>query len=194
MSAAISTESIPTPEDRAQYQEAKRSLMQALSRRRALDKQLASLESQIYTIEGSYLVDTSAHSGGNIVHGFDGYLKNQVTKKRYELNDADRLFSASSLTYQKSLELMNEGEESTATGDEYRQSFFNHGLTTVVLPPASRAPDLTSAQLKKNRDREYQRKKRAAASRRSVGTVSDDEGSVVSSSRRPTKRQRLADD
>jgi hypothetical protein len=36
-------------------------------------------------------------------------------------------------------------------------------VTTVVVPPAPRAPELTAAQLKKNRDREYQRKKRVHA-------------------------------
>ena len=61
----------------------------------------ASLEVHIYEVEGQYLLETSSHSGGNIIHGFDGYLKNQVTKKRYEIQDHDRLFSTSSLTYAK---------------------------------------------------------------------------------------------
>jgi chromatin modification-related protein EAF6 len=39
------------------------------------------------------------------------------------------------------------------------------------VPPAPRVPELTAAQLKKNKDREHQRKKRAHASRRSVGTA-----------------------
>lgn len=65
----------------------------------------------------------------------------------------------------------------------------------MVLPPAPRGPELTAAQLKKNRDREYQRKKRAAANRRSVGTMSDDEGSATTAGgRRPIKRVRVADD
>src|SRR6266702_3878904 len=166
----------------------------------------------MHALEGQYLMETSAHSGGNIIHGFEGYLKNQVTKKRYELSDADRLFSTSSLTYQRvdscthrepeplmwtsymqSLELSGEGEESAATAEDFKQPI--SGLTTVVLPPAPRVPELTAAQLKKNRDREYQRKKRAAASRRSVGTVSDDEGSTIAGGgRRPSKRVRVADD
>ncbi|KAI0260247.1 NuA4-domain-containing protein [Gloeopeniophorella convolvens] len=184
---------VPTADEKTRIISAKKELIQALMKKRALDKQLAQLEVQMHTLEGQYLVDTSAHSGGNIIHGFEGYLKNQVTKKRYELSDADRLFSTSSLTYQRSLELSGEGEESAAPAEELRQPM--SGLTTVVLPPAPRAPELTAAQLKKNRDREYQRKKRAAASRRSVGTVSDDEGSTITaSSRRPNKRARIADD
>ncbi|KAH9980109.1 NuA4-domain-containing protein [Lactifluus volemus] len=182
-----------TPEDKNSIMDAKKELIQALMKRRALDKQLAQIEVQMHTLEGQYLMETSAHSGGNIIHGFEGYLKNQMTKKRYELSDADRLFSTSSLTYQRSLELSGEGEESAPNTDEFKQS--SSGLTTVVLPPAPRPPELTAAQLKKNRDREYQRKKRAAASRRSVGTVSDDEGSTIAAGgRRPNKRARVADD
>jgi len=184
---------IPTAEEKNRIITARKELIQALVKRRALDKQLAQIEVQIHSHEGQYLVETSAHSGGNIIHGFEGYLKNQVTKKRYELTEADRLFSTSSLTYQRSLELSGEGEESTAIGDDFKQP--TSGLTTVVLPPAPRVPELTAAQLKKNRDREYQRKKRAAANRRSVGTLSDDEGSATTAGgRRPIKRVRVADD
>lgn len=68
-------------------------------------------------------------------------------------------------------------------------------VTTVVVPPAPQVPELTAAQLKKNRDREYRWKKRALASRRSVGRVSDDEGSATTAGgRRLTKRVRIADD
>lgn len=181
----------PSLEDKARYDGARKELIQALSKKRAIDKQLAQLEIQIYNLESSYLLETSAHSGGNIIHGFDGYLKNQMAKKKYELNDGDRIFSTSSLTFQKSIELSGEGEESSATVDDYKQP--TPGLTTVVLPPASRAQELTAAQLKKNRDREYQRKKRAAAGRISMGTVSDEE-SAPSTGRRPTKRSRMMDD
>ncbi|THH20088.1 hypothetical protein EW146_g1203 [Bondarzewia mesenterica] len=147
----------PSPDDKTRYDAAKKELIQALFRKRAVDKQLAQLEVQIYNLEGSYLLETAVHNGGNVIHGFDGYLKNQMTKKKYELNDGDRIFSTSSLTFQKSLELSGEGEESSATVEDYKQP--TPGLTTVVLPPAPRAQELTAAQLKKNRDREYQRKK-----------------------------------
>ncbi|KAI0031063.1 NuA4-domain-containing protein [Vararia minispora EC-137] len=182
-------ETQPSSEDKARYQSAKKDLIAAIARKRILDKQLAQLEVNIYNLEGSYLSDTSSHSGGNIIHGFDGYLKNQVIKKRYEPSEADRLFSGSSTTYMKarvflSLELSGEGEESAAATDDYRQS---NGITTVLLPPPSRPQEISAAQAKKNRDREYQRRKRAAASRRSVGTASDDE-------RRPQKKARLGEE
>ncbi|TFY83110.1 hypothetical protein EWM64_g914 [Hericium alpestre] len=178
----------PSAEDKTRYEAAKKELIQALGKKRNLDKQL--IEFQIYNLEGAYLVETAAHSGGNIIHGFDGYLKNPGTKKKYELNDNDRLFSTSSLTFQKSLDLAGEGEESIATPDDYKQP--TPGITTVVLPLAPRPPDITPAQAKKNRDREYQRRKRAA-SRRSIGTMSDEE-SVSTTGRRPNKRARMLDD
>jgi hypothetical protein len=62
----------------------------------------AQIELQIYNLETSYLTETAAHSGGNIIQGFDGYLKNQtVGRRKYEVNENDRLFSRSSVTYQK---------------------------------------------------------------------------------------------
>ena len=65
------------------------------------------------------------------------------------------------------------------------------GLTTVIVPPAPRSDALSAAQHKKNRDREYQRKKRAEK-RRSTATPASDDESV--SGRKPTKRARLMDD
>lgn len=65
---------------------------------------------------------------------------------------------------------------------------------TVILPASN------SAEQKKNRDREYQRRKRANMARRSTGTISDEEGSQVSTgtvtpiSSRQRKRLRTGDD
>lgn len=76
---------------------------------------------------------------------------------------------------------MDGGDESSATADDYKQG--TPGLlTTVVVPP--RAQDN-----KKVRDREYQRNKRASASRQSD---SEDEAMSTASGRR-VKRQRRED-
>ncbi|KAK2459687.1 hypothetical protein APHAL10511_008332 [Amanita phalloides] len=184
----------PPVDDKAHYEALKKELLQALPKKRAVDKQLAQIEAQIYSLEASYLTDTATHGGGNIIQGFDCYLKNPtVARKKFEINDQDRVFSNSSSTCQKSLELIGEGDDSVATNDENHKQT-TPGLTTVVVPPAPRNQELTVAQQKKARDREYQRKKRALASRRSTGE-SDDEVSVASlSSRRPSKRLRIADD
>lgn len=57
---------------------------------------------QIYNLESQYLTETAAHSGGNIIQGFEGYLKNQtVTRRKYEVSEQDRIFSNSSSTCQK---------------------------------------------------------------------------------------------
>ncbi|KAH7921324.1 NuA4-domain-containing protein [Leucogyrophana mollusca] len=180
----------PSAEDKARYDKVKEELVKMLKSKRNADKALAQIELQIYNLEGTYLTDTAAHSGGNIIQGFEGYLKNQsVGRRKYEASDADRIFSNSSLTYQKSLDLLGEGDESTATVDDYKQP--TPGLTTVIVPPAPRNAELSAAQQKKNRDREYQRRKRANA-RRSSGTISDDETQSVG--RRPTKRARMMTD
>ncbi|KAI0087830.1 NuA4-domain-containing protein [Irpex rosettiformis] len=188
----MAAESVPTAEEKAKYDGAKKELLQAISKKRQADKQLAGIEVQIYNLESAYLMETASHSGGNIVQGFDGYLKNPPGgRRKYEVSDADRLFSSSSVSYKKSLELSGEGEESAATGeDQSRMS--TPGLTTVVLP-AAKATEMTAAQQKKHRDREYQRKKRANAARRSAA-LSDEESVTSASSRRPTKRSRIADD
>lgn len=155
------------------------------------------------------MTDTAAHSGGNILHGFEGYLKNPTGgRKKYEISDADRMFSNSSTTYKKvrctpfspgcaadvvlvkSLEVSGDGEESGAD-DHSRMS--TPGLTTVIVPPAPRPQELSAAQQKKNRDREYQRKKRASA-RATATPMSEDDSVASTSGRRPTKRARLMDD
>ncbi|KAF7796247.1 hypothetical protein EIP86_007421 [Pleurotus ostreatoroseus] len=184
----------PTPADKQAYDKAKKELLEALTRKRAVDKQLQAIEVQIYSLESSYLTDTAAHSGGNILQGFEGYLKNPPGgRRKYEVSDADRMFSNSSVTHKKALELAGEGEDSAGAMEEHHQSRLSTpGLTTVVLP-AAKTQEMTAAQQKKHRDREYQRKKRANAARRSAA-LSDEESVTSSSGRRPTKRARLADD
>ncbi|KAG6916443.1 hypothetical protein DXG01_006771 [Tephrocybe rancida] len=198
----------PSAEEKARYETLKNELKKALPKKRQADKQLvrqmavrrvldldtASVEVQIYNLEATYLTETAAHSGGNIIQGFDGYLKNQTTgRRKYEINDQDRLFSKSSLTYQKSLDLLGEGDESTATNDEYHKQP-TPGLTTVIVPPATRTQELSMAQQKKIRDRDYQRRKRTSVSLRSNGDSDEEIVSAASSTRRPTKRARMADD
>ncbi|RSH88477.1 uncharacterized protein EHS24_001022 [Apiotrichum porosum] len=80
-------------------------LENAQRRKRTIDSTLANLEASIWAFEGSYLDETAA-SGGNIVKGFDNYLKPPGTqnKKKVDNSDVDRLFSTSSVTFQQSLE------------------------------------------------------------------------------------------
>ncbi|KAJ1022330.1 hypothetical protein NDA13_005241 [Ustilago tritici] len=111
--ATASTSSLEEANQR--YQATKLSLRTGLATKRLIDRSLIDLESQIYLFEGSYLQSTST-SGGNIVKGFDSYLKNsssgagggRSSSSNNVLVDIpleDRIFSLSSATYQKSLEL-----------------------------------------------------------------------------------------
>lgn len=59
------------------------------------------LEQNLYAFESNYLTETSM-SGGNIITGFDSYLKTSAaSKKRHEITDNDRIFSNSSYTIQR---------------------------------------------------------------------------------------------
>jgi len=179
---------VPSLDDKARYEALKKELLQALPKKRAIDKQLADIEFQIHDLEKTYLTETAAHNGGNIINGFDGYLKNTNTNRRkYDVADSERLFSNSSLTYPKSLELLRDNDEAP---EELFKQPSTPGVTTVIVPPATRVQELDQSQLKKYRDREYQRRKRASASQRSTS----DEETVSASSRRPTKKARMGDD
>lgn len=122
-SASTTGAAAPTSLEEAtqRYQSTKLALRTGLANKRIIDRSLIDLESQIYLFEGSYLHSTST-SGGNIVKGFDSYLKNSSSSsgggRGSNANNAagadipleDRIFSLSSATYQKSLELKaNEG-------------------------------------------------------------------------------------
>ncbi|GJJ15552.1 hypothetical protein Clacol_009830 [Clathrus columnatus] len=167
-----STESIA--QIREAYSKTKQELIEALAKKRDLDRQLIQCEVQLYEVEAQYLAETSSGSGGggNIIQGFDGYLKNTgPNKRRNEINDGDRMFSNSSSTYAKSLELRAEDSD---TGSEPGNKFTAPALQTVMLPPAPRQQEVPSAAMqKRDRDRLYQRQKRARKEGR--GTASGDE-------------------
>lgn len=52
-------------------------------------------EENIAKCEITYLEDTQ---NGNIVKGFDNYIKGTAARRRNNISDADRIFSHSSLT------------------------------------------------------------------------------------------------
>ncbi len=106
-------------EANARYSVLKNSVRSGLARKRQIDRALIDLESRIYTFEGSYLANTAA-SGGNIVKGFDTYLKSHQPANASlaaiargsggagtgaEVNPEDRIFSNSSSTFERSVEL-----------------------------------------------------------------------------------------
>jgi len=193
--------SVPaTQESSAQAREAyaktKQELLETLARKRALDKQLIQCEVQIYNLEATYLAETSGNAGGNIIQGFDGYLKNPgVNKRRAEVSDADRMFSNSSSTYAKSLELQADDSD---TASEAVNKFTSQALQTVMLPPAPRQQELQTASMqKKDRDRLYQRQKRARKDSRATASGDENDYSAVGSGstyRRKRAKNTIDDD
>ncbi|KAJ7644202.1 histone acetyltransferase subunit NuA4-domain-containing protein [Roridomyces roridus] len=177
-------------DDKARYEALKKELLQALPKKRALDKQLADIESQIYDLEKTYLTETAAHNGGNIITGFEGYLKNtNANRRKYDVADSERLFSNSSLTYGKSLDLLRDNDD----GPEELQFKQPSTPGVISVPPATRGQEYDQSQAKKHRDREYQRRKRASATASQRSSTSDEE-TVTGSSRRVTKKARLGED
>lgn len=90
------------PKERAEkmeeYDKLKKELKEMISKKRTLDKNLNNLEEQIYKYEGSYLEDTQ---NGNVIKGFDNYIKNNPNKRRATFSEQDRLFSLSSAVFLK---------------------------------------------------------------------------------------------
>ncbi|CAN6669147.1 hypothetical protein TRVA0_041S00738 [Trichomonascus vanleenenianus] len=108
----IKQENGVTSKDRAaqtaEYEKMRKSLKELINKKRTLDKNLNSLEEEIYRTEGSYLEDTQ---NGNAVRGFDNYMKSNPNKRRMTFTNQDRMFSLSSAVFLKSLE--EEGGEYT---------------------------------------------------------------------------------
>ena len=86
---------------------------------------------------------------------------------------------------------MAEAEDSTATNDDFVKQP-TPGVTTVVVPPATRNQEL-SVQQKRLRDKDYQRRKRGV-SLRSGDSDEDIVSAASTTSRRPSKRARIADE
>src|SRR4051812_40340969 len=85
------------------YEQLRQELDDLNHKKSDLDVQLARLEREIYNFEGDYLANT-IHHGGNLIRGFDNYLKNASNldkKRKLPVLASDRLFSMSSSTYEK---------------------------------------------------------------------------------------------
>jgi hypothetical protein len=91
---------------RPYYEQLRTTLRGTLDKKRKLDDQLATLEDQIFKLEGQYLEETS--NSGNIVRGFDGWVKGVSVggrgaddRRRGRVRDEDRVFSHSSVGWMK---------------------------------------------------------------------------------------------
>lgn len=90
---------------RPYYEHLRTVLRSTIEKKRKLDEQLAALEEQIHKTEGTYLEETSG--AGNIVRGFDGWVKGVVIggraddRRRGRVRDEDRIFSRSSVSWMR---------------------------------------------------------------------------------------------
>ncbi|KAF1840591.1 NuA4-domain-containing protein [Cucurbitaria berberidis CBS 394.84] len=86
------------------YERLRRDLRESLNKKRLLDNNLLQLEENILRVETQYLEETSA---GNIIKGFDNYIKGAATttttsgagtatRRKAPISDVDRIFSRSS--------------------------------------------------------------------------------------------------
>ncbi len=105
---AQSTNNTADQPGRPYYESLCTNLRQILEKKRKLDEQLATVEDQIFKTEGTYLEETA--NSGNIVRGFDGWVKGvQVSgrgaavddRRRGRVRDDDRVFSRSSVSWMR---------------------------------------------------------------------------------------------
>src|ERR1700761_1107420 len=85
----------------------------------------------------------------------------------------------------QSIELLNDSDS------DAEKPTGSNGLVTVSLTPATRSQEMSAGQIKPEREREYQRKKRAN-NKRAMSVVSIDGQEVIP--KRTTKRQRMQDE
>ncbi|BGP27100.1 histone H4 acetyltransferase, NuA4 complex, Eaf6 family protein [Rhodotorula toruloides] len=122
---------------RIKLEQSRKDLRGMLEKKRKIDRDLATLEASIYAFEGSYLSDSlfppssasqsssaAAAQFGNIIRGYDSYLKAPSSasgdRKRGgrpgdNAAEKERMFSASSATYQRSIELRSAEHTASAS-------------------------------------------------------------------------------
>ncbi|ORY88260.1 histone acetyltransferase subunit NuA4-domain-containing protein [Leucosporidium creatinivorum] len=127
---------------RKKLEASKKELRGYLERKKKVDQDLTGLEASIYAFEGSYLSDallpasstssTGAAQFGNIIKGYDSYLKAPAAgsdRKRGRGNDepraGDRMFSMSSATYQKAVEMRTAEQGAESASEEESTSSAN---------------------------------------------------------------------
>lgn len=105
--AATTSSATADQPGRPYYESLRTTLRQTLEKKRKLDEQLAAVEEAIFKTEGNYLEETA--NSGNIVRGFDGWVKGvQVggrggadDRRRGRVRDEERVFSRSSISWMK---------------------------------------------------------------------------------------------
>ncbi|KAM0786833.1 hypothetical protein ACM66B_002261 [Microbotryomycetes sp. NB124-2] len=130
-------DSLSPAEVRKKLEASRKELRTYLERKKKVDQELATLEASIYAFEGSYLADqlfpAQASNGpanfGNIIKGYDSYVKaasSNADRKRGRGTDeprsSDRMFSMSSSTYQKVVDVRPTEALADSSDDETSSS------------------------------------------------------------------------
>ncbi|KAK8168513.1 histone acetyltransferase subunit NuA4-domain-containing protein [Phyllosticta citrichinensis] len=138
------------------YEKLRKDLRDALQKKRLLDNAVNNLEETIYRAETNYLEETAA---GNIVKGFDNYIKGSTAstvgsiggantaRRKAAINDQDRIFSRSSHSF-----VMNESPAGSA------QTTPSHAPTPTSSFPSAResnhpTPGSTTSKAPNNKKR-----------------------------------------
>ncbi|CAO2656868.1 Nn.00g056710.m01.CDS01 [Neocucurbitaria sp. VM-36] len=154
------------------YERLRRDLRESLNKKRVIDNNLVQLEENIMRVETQYLEETSA---GNIIKGFDNYIKGAATttttsgagtatRRKAPISDVDRIFSRSSSGFLR--------EASTPASVQTTPS---HGAT-----PTSSFPTRESSQPTANGT-----KKAGGGSKKKVVDEDDEDGNKA-------KRQKIS--
>jgi chromatin modification-related protein EAF6 len=152
-STAQQTNNAADQPGRPYYESLRASLRQILEKKRKLDEQLAAVEDQIFKAEGAYLEETA--NSGNIVRGFDGWVKGvQVggrggadDRRRGRIRDEDRVFSRSSVSWMK-VRLLPAREHMYSVTNYYEQAqegTDSNPTSHAPTPTASFAPALSNS-------------------------------------------------
>ncbi|KAI8965947.1 NuA4-domain-containing protein [Daldinia sp. FL1419] len=99
----------------SEYTKQRQNLKELLGKRKQQERQLAQLEQSIVDLEAKYLSNTRF---GNIVKGFDNYIKgtsSAAQRKQGELKDEDYIWSRSSISYNSLHPDNTEGQSATST-------------------------------------------------------------------------------
>ncbi|GKZ34684.1 hypothetical protein AbraIFM66950_004998 [Aspergillus brasiliensis] len=181
------------------YEKLRRELRDTLQKKRLMDKSMAQLEDQIYRFEQSYLEETTA---GNIIKGFDNYIKGSssgagiggagvalsssmsggggAARRKATVSDADRVFSRSSASFMRDSPAPSSAQ-TTPSHAATPNSTYNGSTGKPGNGDASSAANsVKGGQASKNK------KKSAASSNKDKG---DDDG--TDGDRPPTKRLKI---
>ncbi|EAQ93602.1 hypothetical protein CHGG_01837 [Chaetomium globosum CBS 148.51] len=118
------------------YEKQRQQLKELISRKRALEKKLSTVEDLIVDKETAYLDGTPS---GNIIIGFDNYVKGATAaaaqRRKTGAPDHNRVFSRSSVSYNASADAQTAA--STPAHTPLSSSFGGNGLSGAPTPTSA---------------------------------------------------------